>query len=153
MNRRAFSRQIGSRLSAVFALARTSRAAASRTENKQWAHEHLKGMENTLRPSFSPDFKSLDEDGIRWRIQLLVEAIYDLQAPLLLHGSHPWVHMKYHWWCLLVLDAATRDLIRNNYRKTGITPVDRPEEEFIVGRTNYARGVRVANLASTPLYS
>jgi hypothetical protein len=65
MNRRAFSRQIGSGLSAVFALARTSRAAASRTENKQWAHEHLKGMENTLRPSFSPDFKSLDEDGIR----------------------------------------------------------------------------------------
>jgi len=61
--------------------------------------------------------------------------------------------MKYHWWCLPVLDAATRDLIRNNYRKTGITPVDRPEEEFIVGRTNYARGVCVANLASTPLYS
>jgi len=65
MNRRAFSRQVGSGLSAALTLARTSRAASSRTEKKQWAHEHLKGMENALMPSFSPDFKDLDEEGIR----------------------------------------------------------------------------------------
>ena len=32
---------------------------------KAWALEHYKGMENLFMPSFSPDFKSLDEDGIR----------------------------------------------------------------------------------------
>lgn len=32
---------------------------------KQWAREHLKGVENTLFPSFAPDMRSLDEDGIR----------------------------------------------------------------------------------------
>jgi 4-hydroxy-tetrahydrodipicolinate synthase len=65
MNRRAFSIQVGLGLSSAFALARTSRAATSRTEKKQWAHEHLKGMENVVMPSFTPDFKDLDEEGIR----------------------------------------------------------------------------------------
>ena len=383
MNRRAFSTQVGLGLSGAFALARPSTAGTSRTEKKQWAHEHLKGMENVVMPSFSPDFKDLDEEGIRhdvrqsikhgfcsstvsaiganaaqrtrlmeivrdesgnrilsstivggsaesaiqslaeaeklgfthamvtfpnnlqpqsedevythfrkvidstslaillygsdvpalrrfhpsgmpvgvfdrladvpnvvgmkltqpmnaatayelcerlsnrlilgpvnldlvptlgkhypniqwsgewiveavqsperpyavefmdlvgnrrmdeamkvyWRMQPLVEAIYDLQAPLLLHGSHPWVHMKYHQWStggnggllplkpsqyLPVLDATARELIRNNYLKAGIAPVDRLEEEFMVGRTNYARGVRAASLASTPVYA
>jgi 4-hydroxy-tetrahydrodipicolinate synthase len=32
---------------------------------KAWALEHYKGMENLFMPSFSPDFKTLDEDGIR----------------------------------------------------------------------------------------
>lgn len=32
---------------------------------KAWALEHYKGMENLFMPSFSPDFKNLDEDGIR----------------------------------------------------------------------------------------
>ncbi len=383
MNRRAFSQQVSFGLAAVFASARTGRAATSRTEKKQWAHEYLKGMENALMPSFTADFKELDEEGIRhdvrqsikhgfcsstvtavgatpvqrtrlmeivreesgsrilssiiiggsaesviqslaeaeelgfthamvtfpgniqpqsedevyahfrkvidstslaillygsdvpalrrfhpsgipigvfdrladvpnvvgmkltqpmnlatayelcerlsnrlilgpvnldfvpalgkhypniqwsgewiveavqspekpyavefmalaaqrrideamkvyWRMQPLVEAIYDLQAPLLLHGSHPWAHMKYLQWAtggnggllplkpsqyLPVLDARARQLIRNTYRKAGITPVERPEEEFVVGRANYARGVRPANLASTPLYA
>lgn len=383
MNRRAFSRQLGLGLPGAFALARTSSGAISRTEKKQWAHEHLKGMENVVMPSFSPDFKDLDEEGIRhdvrqsikhgfcsstvsaiganaaqrtrlmeivrdesgnkilssiivggsvesairslaeaeklgfthamvmfpgnlqpqsedevyadfrkvidstslaillygsdvpalrrfhpsgipvgvfdrladvpnvvgmkltqpmnvatadelcerlsdrlilgpvnldlapalakhypniqwsgewiveavqspeepyavefmhlagsrrmdaamkvyWRMQPLVEAIYELQAPLLLHGSHPWAHMKFYQWCtggnggllplkpsqyLPVLGAAARELIRNNYRKTGITPVDRPEEEFMVGRMNYARGVRASSLTSTPVYA
>lgn len=32
---------------------------------KQWAKENLKGVENTLFPSFTPDMKALDEEGIR----------------------------------------------------------------------------------------
>src|SRR3954470_9646383 len=103
---------------------------------------------------------------VYWRMQPLVEAIYDLQAPLLLHGSHPSLHMKYLQWAggnggllplkpsqyLPVLDAPSRKLIRSNYLEAGITPVDRPEEEFLVGRTNYSRGVRASNLPSKPLY-
>ena len=32
---------------------------------KAWALEYYKGIENLFMPSFSPDFKTLDEDGIR----------------------------------------------------------------------------------------
>lgn len=34
-------------------------------KQKQWAKEHYKGIENLLLPSYSPDFKKLDEEGIR----------------------------------------------------------------------------------------
>lgn len=36
-----------------------------KTEMKKWAKEHMKGVENTLFPSFTPDMKELDEEGIR----------------------------------------------------------------------------------------
>ncbi len=36
-----------------------------RTDMKTWAKDHLKGVENTLFPSFDPALKELDEDGIR----------------------------------------------------------------------------------------
>lgn len=32
---------------------------------KKWAKEHMKGIENTLFPSFTPDMSRLDEEGIR----------------------------------------------------------------------------------------
>jgi 4-hydroxy-tetrahydrodipicolinate synthase len=32
---------------------------------KQWAKEHYQGIENLLLPSYSPDFKTLDPEGIR----------------------------------------------------------------------------------------
>jgi 4-hydroxy-tetrahydrodipicolinate synthase len=105
---------------------------------------------------------------VYWQMEPLIQAIYALQAPLLLHGSHPWTHMKYYQWStggnggllplqpaefLPVLDAKGRQLIREAYKKAGITPVDRPEEEFMVGKMNYAKGIRRANLASTPVYA
>jgi len=105
---------------------------------------------------------------VYWQMQPLIQAIYDLQAPLLLHGSHPWAHMKYQQWCvggnggllplkagpyLPVLDGAARQLIRENYKKAGIAPVDRPEEEFLVGKAAYSKGVRGAGLADRPLYA
>jgi|GEM_PF-166757 len=34
-------------------------------EMKRWAKDHLKGVENTLFPSFTPDMRDLDEAGIR----------------------------------------------------------------------------------------
>ena len=105
---------------------------------------------------------------VYWQMQPLIQAIYDLQAPLLLHGSHPWVHMKYQQWVtggnggllplkpgpyLPALDAAARQLIKDNYRKCGITPVDQPEDEFLVGKAAYSKGVRPSSLASKPLYA
>ena len=35
---------------------------------------------------------------VYWQMQPLIQGIYDLQAPLLLHESHPWGHMKYLQW-------------------------------------------------------
>jgi len=105
---------------------------------------------------------------VYWQMQPLIQAIYNLQAPLLLHGSHPWAHMKYHQWCtggnggllplkpgpyLPQLDAPARKLIRDTYTNAGITPAAGPEEEFMVGRSAYQRGVRPAALSETPLYS
>jgi 4-hydroxy-tetrahydrodipicolinate synthase len=36
-----------------------------KSELKKWSKDHLKGIENTLFPSFTPDMKNLDEEGIR----------------------------------------------------------------------------------------
>lgn len=105
---------------------------------------------------------------VYWQMQPLIQGIYDLQAPLLLHQSHPWAHMKYFQWVtggnggllplkaaqyLPALDAQGRETIRSNFKRVGITPVDRPEEEFIVGKVAYAKGVRVSQLSSMPLYA
>lgn len=37
----------------------------NKAEMKKWAKEHIKGVENTLFPSFDPGLKELDEAGIR----------------------------------------------------------------------------------------
>jgi 4-hydroxy-tetrahydrodipicolinate synthase len=105
---------------------------------------------------------------VYWRMEPLIQGIYDLQAPLLLHGSHPWAHMKYFQWLtggnggllplkpaqyLPALDVPGREVIKSNFKKAGVTPVDRPEEEFLVGRAAYAQGVRASQLSAKPLYA
>ncbi len=143
--------------------------------NIQWSGEWIvEAVQSPERP-YAVEFMNLaaqrrmDEAmKVYWRMQPLVDAIYNLQAPLLLHGSHPWAHMKYYQWCtggnggllplksspyLPVLNSRGREEIRSTYKRAGIEPVDRPEEEFVVGRMNYARGIRPAALASTPVYA
>jgi 4-hydroxy-tetrahydrodipicolinate synthase len=112
--------------------------------------------------------RTADAMKVYWQMRPLIDGIYDLQAPLLLHGSHPWAHMKYFQWVtggnggllplkpapyLPALDPPGRELIKSNFKKTGITPIDRPEEEFMVGKAAYARGVRASQLSSKPLYA
>ena len=96
-------------------------------------------------------------------------AFYQLQAPLITRGGHPWAHMKYFQWCgggngglmrdthspvesVPILDAAARKLIRDTFISVGITPVTAPEEEFFVGKSAYARGVRASDMKETPSY-
>lgn len=43
-----------------------------RTERREWARSHMVGLEGVLLPSFTPDLKTLDEDGIRWDVQLSI---------------------------------------------------------------------------------
>ena len=35
----------------------------TKSEAKQWAREHYKGLEGIICPSFTPDLAELDEDG------------------------------------------------------------------------------------------
>jgi len=102
---------------------------------------------------------------VYWKMQPLIELIYDVQASLL--PAHPWQHMKYYQWVMggnggllpldgreliPVLDAAARKRIRDTCRQVGIA-ADRPDEEFMVGRVAYAKGVRSTTLAANPLYT
>nr|MCU0493852.1 hypothetical protein [Chloroflexaceae bacterium] len=41
----------------------------STSELKPWAWEKLRGVQNCLFPSFTPDLSELDEEGIRWDVQ------------------------------------------------------------------------------------
>ena len=108
-----------------------------------------------------------------WQFQPANQAFYDLQAPALALGGHPWTHIKYYEWLIggngglvrdvsrgenagllkkvdetsmPILDSQSRQRIKNVFRGMGVTIEDRPEEEFLVGREAYAAGVRAADL-------
>lgn len=102
---------------------------------------------------------------VYWKMLPLIQLVYDVQASLL--PAHPWQHMKYYQWVMggnggllpldrresvPALDAAARKRIRDTCRQVGIV-VDRPDEEFMVGRVAYAKGVRASDLASNPSYT
>src|SRR5215469_9348888 len=73
MNRRQFSQGIGVGLIGAGPFPQRSKAAdasgSARSEKKEWAREHLKGLGSLILPSFTPDFKSLDEPAIRHDIR------------------------------------------------------------------------------------
>ena len=50
---------------AVDPIASAGIVSAPMSEQKQWARENYKGVEDSLKTAFSPDFEELDEDGIR----------------------------------------------------------------------------------------
>lgn len=83
MNRRDFSKMVGA---GALALGAATEASATtkpsrfgsgkrikRKDRKAWAKEHFKGFENVLMPSFSPDLKELDEQGIRLDVRKSIE--------------------------------------------------------------------------------
>ncbi|HLF79453.1 MAG TPA: dihydrodipicolinate synthase family protein, partial [Dehalococcoidia bacterium] len=102
-----------------------------------------------------------------WQFAPLVRLFWEEQAPILLRGGHPWVHLKYHQWCVggngglfpepeesrrdqfAPLSAADRARIRDTYRATGII-ARQPDEEFVAGRVNYREGM---DLPSSPQFS
>src|SRR5450755_2498074 len=73
MNRRQFSQRISLGAMGAAVLVPAGKAAdvsrPARSEKKDWAHEHLKGLGSLVMPSFTPDFKSPDEEGIRHDIR------------------------------------------------------------------------------------
>jgi 4-hydroxy-tetrahydrodipicolinate synthase len=47
-----------------------------KSESKEWAKQHFRGVEGTIMPSFTPDFSNLDEEGIRWDVQYAISQGY-----------------------------------------------------------------------------
>lgn len=43
-----------------------------RDHRKEWARDALRGIENALMPSFTPDLERLDEEGIRWDVRAAI---------------------------------------------------------------------------------
>ena len=137
---------------------------AKNYKNVRWSGMWISDAIQSPEKPYGVEFMDLINKGqftdamkVYWQMQPLVQGIYDLQAPLLLHGMHPWAHMKYFQWVtggnggllplkpapyLPTLDAASRELIKSNFAKCGITPLERPEEEFMVGRAAYSDGVQ-----------
>jgi len=104
-----------------------------------------------------------------WRMMPAYKYVHNLQEAFLLKGSHPWAHINYYHWCVggngglprgakepegegAVLDVQGRNEIRNCYKKIGIDPPSAPEEEFVVGKANYAKGIRAQQLTKTPAW-
>ena len=102
-----------------------------------------------------------------WQFAPLVRLFWEEQAPILARGGHPWVHLKYHQWCVggngglfrppeghaeqfAPVTTAERARIKETYRAAGISTRE-PDEEFLVGRTSYADGIRPRDLASNPM--
>ena len=105
---------------------------------------------------------------IFWQVQPAYKAFADLQRDFLVRGSHPWSHLKYHQWCMggngglyrvvdtapgAVLDAEGRKKILDVYAKVGLTVTTAPHDEFIVGKSNYAQGLRPSDLSDLPCYT
>ena len=109
------------------------------------------------------------EDAMRlfWQFEPLVRLFWEEQAPILARGGHPWVLLKYHQWCVggngglfrppekaseqfAPITATERGKVRDTYRAVGIDPRE-PDEEFLVGRLAYGRGVRPTSLAPNPM--
>lgn len=104
------------------------------------------------------------------RVQPVHDAFFQLQSEVIRAGAHPWQHNKYYSWLgggnggllpvpaseadhVPVLDAAARAKIRTAFSAAGLPMTDAPEEQFIVGRAAWARGVRPSDLEHWPRYA
>lgn len=99
---------------------------------------------------------------VYWRIKPAYGALFNLMAPMLPKGVHPFTHLKYYQWCVggnggllrlaedpaereFPLRPAERDQMKAAYRLIGIEPSGDPDEAFVVGRAAFARGARLAD--------
>jgi len=141
-------------------------------KNIQWSSQWITDSVQSPEKPYGVELMHLVSKGqmteamkVYWQMQPLIDLIYEVQGRLL--PTHPWQHMKYYQWAMggnggllplegrgagPALDAAARQLIRDTCKKVGII-VDRPDEEFMVGRVAYAKGIRASNLSSKPHYT
>ena len=139
----------------------------------QWAIDSLQSPETPWVGQY-PDLlrqrKHREAYALYWKDEPVTTAFYQMQAPSLAIGGHPWMHIKYMKWLtggnggLLPdlkmdrnhvphLDAAARAQCRQAMARVGIKTVTLPDEAFVVGNAAYERGARSRDLAVTPQYT
>jgi 4-hydroxy-tetrahydrodipicolinate synthase len=94
-----------------------------------------------------------------WKMKPAYDRLFELMAPMLPHGVHPFLHLKYYQWCTggnggllrtpddpnereFPLRAADRELIGESFRAIGIEP-RQDDDTFITG-------VAAADAGSSP---
>ena len=139
----------------------------------QWNGEAVQTPDNQLGNRFlaacaERDFETID--AIAAEIQPVHDYFFRLQSDVIRIGAHPWQHNKYFAWLgganggllpddprapagsVPTLTMSDREAIRAVFANSGLTPTDAPDEQFVVGRAAWERGVRPADLAVTPQY-
>jgi 4-hydroxy-tetrahydrodipicolinate synthase len=149
----------------------------ARAYNIQWSGQWIvEALQSPERPYFV-EFMDLVSSGkiaaaMRpfWAMMPAYNYVHALQEEHLLVGSHPWAHINYYRWCTggngglprpgknqlshsAILDANGRAQIRARYQEIGVPLVAVNEDEFVVGRTNYRKGIRPTDLSTTPFFS
>lgn len=139
----------------------------------QWIVESLQSPEQPFLVEFMDRIGKGDLKAAMtpyWAMTPAYKHVHNLQEGHLAVGNHPWAHINYYRWCTggngglprpskkpvdpsAVLDAHGRDKIKDIYKRMGIAPASEVEEEFVVGRANYNKGVRVADMPATPFYA
>lgn len=138
----------------------------------QWAVDSLQSPEKPWVGQFLALLSEGRHDEayrLYWEFEPAATAFYELQAPSLSIGGHPWLHIKYLKWLtggnggLLAdlneseaamphLDREGRAKCRQALESVGIETVGRPDESFAVGNAAYDRGVRASDLPALPQY-
>jgi 4-hydroxy-tetrahydrodipicolinate synthase len=139
----------------------------------QWIVESLQSPEKPYLVEFMDRVGKGDLSAAMkpfWAMTPAYKHVHNLQEEHLLVGNHPWSHINYYRWCTggngglprpsrkpvdpaAILDSRGRGEIKAIYKQMGIQPASDIEEEFVVGRANYRKGVRAADLPATPFYS
>lgn len=140
----------------------------------QWNAEAVQTPQNQignqlLAASRKGDLVGLGELAERFRPAL--SHFFKVQAPVIRQGAHPWQHNRYYQWLsggnggllphdphapegsIPILDAAARAEMRAAFIASGLRPTESSEEQFVVGRAAWKRGVRASELTDLPYYS
>ena len=122
-----------------------------------------------LAASHDGDWAKLDR--LAREIEPVLSHFFAVQEPVIRRGAHPWQHNRYYQWlaggnggllprdrhapegAIPTLDAKARAAMRKAFATSGLEVTDGPEEQFIVGRAAWARGVRASDLTDLPYYS
>lgn len=115
------------------------------------------------------DGREAQADALWWQMKPAYDALFELMSPMLPKGVHPFTHLKYYQWCVggnggllraprdpherqFPLRPQDRAAIRAAYQSIGITPREADDEAFVVGMSNYRKGVRAADMAALHTY-
>jgi 4-hydroxy-tetrahydrodipicolinate synthase len=102
---------------------------------------------------------------VYWKLAPAFQYFANLQRDFLIVGSHPWPHLKYYQWLVggnggiyrmvdptAILDEAGRTAIKKAYKASGINITEGPIDEFLVGKANYAKGIRPKDFVDLPCW-